>query len=324
MTITNAISIATQFLKQVESCKLVGYGDSAGNPTDGYGNRIGARIGAAISQEKADLDLICNIKTALQSLSDAIHPDENNLNLYTDNQIAALISFVFNCGAGNWQIWNCVSNHDIAGIKQQMARFDHIRKNGKIEVCPGLDNRRKAEIALFNNNQIVSTNIVAILPVANDNGHPVEPKPDPTIQQQANVGLQTVAVATVVSSVAVAGKAIQFNLAPYLIGFSLGCVLCLAIGLFLYYRELKLPRSIPEQSGLVYPTWINNLMATSQAFQDALAAMVAAFNAQQAKAVADATTAAQTALNNAVANATAQADTDAVAAVVAATPQAQG
>lgn len=315
MNVANAKFIAKEFLRKVEGLELVGKDDIGGVSTNGYGNTHGAILGVAITKERAEFDLDRNIDLAELNLT--IHRNCDDLD---NHEGAALISFVFNAGAGNWQIWKCPKDQ----IVTQLMRFDHARIDGKLVEIKGLANRREAEVSLWNTGDTDKALKDTIINTSDGtysereiapNHLDVAPRPDPAKQIKADSGIKAVATTVVASLPIAAIKLSGFGIAlPYIIGFTIGCAFCLALGAVLYYFELRKPKqaeirwlkpSEPPQ----LPQWIKDLLMTSQAFQDALAALVKAFQDQQASAVAAATKAA-----------TETADADAVAALAAATP----
>ena len=69
-----------------------------------------------------------------------------------DGQYAALMSFVFNCGSGNFKsstLLKKLNARDYAGAADQFPLWNKGRRNGVLIELPGLTRRRKAERALF-------------------------------------------------------------------------------------------------------------------------------------------------------------------------------
>ena len=65
----------------------------------------------------------------------------------SEHQYAALVSFVFNLGAGrSWAIWPLLNAKQFDAVPVQMMRFDKARVNGQLVEIPGLFNRRAAEV----------------------------------------------------------------------------------------------------------------------------------------------------------------------------------
>lgn len=139
-------------LKQFEGCILVPYKDSAGLWTIGYGHLIadGRTLPDSakykITQKQADLLLKYDViprEKAVERLCTAP---------LSQNEFDALVSFVFNLGAGCFQrstIRQKLNRGDRAGAAKVLLRYN--RAGGK--VIKGLVNRRMAEFKLFMSNQ---------------------------------------------------------------------------------------------------------------------------------------------------------------------------
>jgi lysozyme len=160
------LDLAATLVKRLESCRLVGYPDSEGNATDGWGNTHGAKIGVEITQATADRDLATNLAEADSRLRDVVAPAA--FAALHDHQKAALVSFVFNAGAeAGWTIWKDVDSANLADVPTQLRRFDHGEIGGKLVVIPGLDSRRDAEIVYWNTADVEqAAAIIAAAPVA--------------------------------------------------------------------------------------------------------------------------------------------------------------
>jgi lysozyme len=302
MNLQNSISIAKDFIRKVEGFKSKPYNLGDGHWTNGYGNtKYTPQI--EVSLDKAEKDLDCNINDAVQELLGEC--SLANLAHYEDHEVAALISFVFNAGAGNWTIWTDINKFNFTDIPVQLLRFDHAKINGKLVEVKGLANRRNAEIVLWDTADTNTAFLAGgcgpqgeVKPFA-PNNLDVAPKPDPAKQIKSSNGVKSVATVTAASVPFVAVHATGFHAAlPYIVGFLIGCAFCLALGAILYYFELKKPKlDLPhwvEPAKPQLPDWIVKLMATSQAFQDALAALLAAKDAEAQALVAAAETAADT------------------------------
>lgn len=149
-------------IKSFESCKLVSYKPLPSDPwTIGWGHTgAGVHFGLTITQEKADQLFEKDLAEACRIVEAAVrHP-------LTDNQFAALVSFVYNVGAGR---------KAVAGIDRGKDGFVTLRNGnpstllrrvnaGQLQaaadqflkwtlsagqVVEGLKNRRAAERKLF-------------------------------------------------------------------------------------------------------------------------------------------------------------------------------
>ncbi len=133
-------------LKYFESCRLTAYPDpaSGGAPwTIGWGH-TGPEVtpGLVWTQEQADSQLTSDLVSREQAVSKAVTVP------LTQGQFDALVDFVYNLGAGNFQtstLLSLINAEDMAGAVEQFARWN--KAGGK--VMAGLTRRRAAEAALF-------------------------------------------------------------------------------------------------------------------------------------------------------------------------------
>lgn len=129
-------------IKQYEGCRLAAYRCAAGVWTIGYGHTAGVHSGMTITQAQADAYLRQDIAKFEGYVNNPVCvPITANLN---QNQFDALVSFVFNLGAGNLR--KLCKGRTAAQIAQAMTQY--CKANGK--VLAGLRRRRAAEQALFN------------------------------------------------------------------------------------------------------------------------------------------------------------------------------
>lgn len=130
-----------QLIKSFEGCHLTAYKCPAGVWTIGYGHTSGVYPGMKITQEQADKFLIEDCQKSANYVDNAGYvPLTESLN---NNQRDALISFTYNCGAGNLK--KLCSRRNLNQIAAAMLLYN--KANGKI--LAGLTRRRKAEHALF-------------------------------------------------------------------------------------------------------------------------------------------------------------------------------
>lgn len=137
---------ATNLIKQFEGCKLKAYPDPATGAapwTVGYG-ATGAGIGPTTvwTQVQADFDL----ETRVEALG-AFIDSECKIPL-TDEEKAALISFTYNVGRGNFDhstLLKKLNSGDIEGASQEFLKWNMAA--GK--VIAGLTKRRGGEMAEF-------------------------------------------------------------------------------------------------------------------------------------------------------------------------------
>lgn len=129
--------------KDFEKCRLVPYQDSKGVWTDGWGNTHGViPHGPAITQAKADADLVLNTADAVYAVNHYVA-----IRL-SQPEFDALVDFVFNVGTGNFSsstLLRKLNRGDLAGAAQEFERWD---MSGGVHLA-GLMRRRLAEQAEF-------------------------------------------------------------------------------------------------------------------------------------------------------------------------------
>lgn len=127
-------------IKQFEGCRLKAYKPVAAEKyyTIGWGH-YGADVteNMTISQEKADAILVEDLKKFERSVTGT----KLDLN---QNQFDALVSFTYNCGAGNLQ--KLVKDRTLSQIADAMLLYN---KGADKKVLSGLMRRRELERALF-------------------------------------------------------------------------------------------------------------------------------------------------------------------------------
>lgn len=124
-------------IKSFEGCRLTAYKDAVGVLTIGYGHTKDVKAGQKITQAQADEYLKQDI-ARFEKAVDALKMDFN------ENQFSALVSFAFNCGAGNLN--KLCKGRTKAEISSKMLLYN--KAGGK--VLAGLTRRRIAENALYN------------------------------------------------------------------------------------------------------------------------------------------------------------------------------
>lgn len=124
-------------IKKYEGCRLTAYKCPAGVWTIGYGHTEGVSEGQKISQQQAEQYLVEDLVKYEKYVEKYVDLELNQ------NQFDALVSFTYNCGAGNLKKLVKNRNH-----KQIAEAFQYYRKaNGKI--LSGLVKRRAEEKTLF-------------------------------------------------------------------------------------------------------------------------------------------------------------------------------
>lgn len=127
-------------IKRFEGCKLTSYKDSVGVWTIGYGHTSGVTSGQTITQAQADAFLRSDCGTAEKAVNAYYARYQWN-----QNQFDALVSFTFNCGAGNLKTLLQGGTRTIAQISAKIPAYN--KAGGK--VLAGLTRRRAAEKELF-------------------------------------------------------------------------------------------------------------------------------------------------------------------------------
>lgn len=159
-----ALVLAEEIAKPFESCRLRAYWDPVGFPTNGWGNllsretkqRVMLRLGLTsagadawlqetwpeITQEKADRDFRINLDKAFTSVRRLVKIP------LKAGQVAALIDFAFNLGAGNLQastLLKLINRSEFLEAAEQFLRWN---KAGGI-ILKGLTRRCRARRQMF-------------------------------------------------------------------------------------------------------------------------------------------------------------------------------
>lgn len=166
--------------------KMLKPGDEVlGTLTGGYGHTgPELHIGMTVTQAMAEGWLLDDLGIAAERLWRRIGPVVEDL---TDNQYAALLSFVFNLGVdGNMAtatIWRRLRARQFDQVPGEMMRF--VRAGGK--KLQGLVNRRAAEVALFTSfepgieHHTPPSSAVRLMDTPPVPADPVEPKKSATV-----------------------------------------------------------------------------------------------------------------------------------------------
>lgn len=144
---------AIEFIAAHEGCRLTAYLDSANVPTIGYGHIDGVKMGDTCTAAQARAWLALEVVTkAAQPLAAKIG---NAVDALTENQYAALLSLVFNVGAGDWTIFKLVKARQFDQVPTQFMRF--VNAGGR--KVQGLVNRRADEVKLWSTDEPGSEDI---------------------------------------------------------------------------------------------------------------------------------------------------------------------
>ena len=141
----NISSKGIDLIKHFEGCELEAYHCAAGVPTIGYGHIKGVKMGDTITQEEAESMLVHELEEY-----------ENYIHKYVavpldQNQFDALVSWVFNLGAGNLAASTLLKVLNAGSYDEVPAQIMRWNKAGG-KVLEGLTRRRQAEADLFNDN----------------------------------------------------------------------------------------------------------------------------------------------------------------------------
>lgn len=137
-----------KLIKEHEGCRLKAYKCPAGIDTIGYGNTYyedgtKVKIGDVITQDKADKLLMFILEGFLKSILKVL-----KVNL-TENQIGAIVSFVYNVGLGNFLkstlLKKINKNPNDPTIKDEFMKWNKANN----VVLNGLTKRRQKEAELY-------------------------------------------------------------------------------------------------------------------------------------------------------------------------------
>lgn len=131
-----------QLTEGFESCKLKAYQDSKGVWTIGYGHTGNVLPGMTCTQAQAEAWLLMDIAWAEREVNRLVKVP------LSQGEFDALVDFVFNCGAGNFQhstLLELLNHNDYVKAATEFEKWDRC---GGVEL-PGLLRRRKAEAAEF-------------------------------------------------------------------------------------------------------------------------------------------------------------------------------
>jgi lysozyme len=120
----------------------------AGVPTIGYGHTANVTLGQSITPQEAEDILQDDMQIFAEAVEKAITVELN------DNQFSALVSFAFNCGAGNLRVSTLrrkLNTNDYDCVPSELSRWVKATdpSTGKKRSLAGLVKRRAAEGALF-------------------------------------------------------------------------------------------------------------------------------------------------------------------------------
>ena len=139
---------AINLIKESEGCRLKAYKCSAGVDTIGYGNTFypdgtKVKIGDTITQQRAEELLLFILEGFLSGINKVVKVKLN------DNQIGAIVCFVYNIGIGNFTkstlLKKLNQNPNDPTIKDEFMKWNKVNK----VVLKGLEVRRSKEALLY-------------------------------------------------------------------------------------------------------------------------------------------------------------------------------
>lgn len=155
-----------ELIKHFEGLRLTGYIDPVGIPTIGYGHTgPEVRVGETISEAKAEQLLRADLDKFESGVRNRVTVT------VSDNAFAALVSFAFNTGLGNFgssTLLKKLNQGDAKGASKEFLRWVKGTINGKKVTLPGLVRRRKAESKLFDTPDSVGATIAPAQPVGGE------------------------------------------------------------------------------------------------------------------------------------------------------------
>jgi len=133
-------------IKAYESLRLEAYRGPTGKVLIGYGHSKTAYMGMKISAAKSEDLLREDLRMIEEDISGRLTRP------VTSNQFSAMVCLAYNIGTGSFST-STVLKETNAGRKQAAADafllWNKVRVNGKLEVSPHLDEKRRRERALY-------------------------------------------------------------------------------------------------------------------------------------------------------------------------------
>lgn len=197
---------AVDIVAKWEGKKLKAYKDIVGVWTIGYGH-TGPEVGPGmtITAARARDLLRVDLEEAAGRIAARIGPVVNDL---TENQYAALLSFVFNLGADpKWNIWKVLKARAFDQVPTQLIRF--VYAGG--QKVQGLVNRRTDEVRLWSTEEPGSTEEV----MPSSTTRVMETPPAPMEKPLATSKSFITTVATVAATAPVAAKQVLDAATPF-------------------------------------------------------------------------------------------------------------
>jgi lysozyme len=207
-----AIDIVTRW----EGLKLKAYLCPAGVWTIGYGS-TGPNVvkGLVITKAQALALLRADLEVAADRILTRIGPVVTAL---SDNQYAALISFVFNLGANpQWTIWKVLKAKAFDQVPTQLMRFIKARDpdTGQLITLKGLVNRRTDEVKLWTTPDEDEPEVIMPSGTTREVETPPAPMEKPAATSRSFVASAVTAGAAVTAAVPQGIEQVNKAVAPY-------------------------------------------------------------------------------------------------------------
>jgi GH24 family phage-related lysozyme (muramidase) len=197
-------------------------------------------IGLKVTPAMVDRWLDMDIATAAMRLYNVVKPDV--IDSLTDNQYAAMISFVFNLGTEpTWTIWKVLNARQYDQVPAQFARF--VYSDGK--KMDGLVNRRNAEIALWSTAEPGSVANTPPSSVTREADTPPAPPPPKPLDKAS----MAVKVTTAVTAVGAGASQVKDIVAPHMtvspifakvVAVLTGVIIvCAVLALWIHHEQAK-------------------------------------------------------------------------------------
>lgn len=217
-----------------------------GTLTAGYGHTDGLLpwIGRPVTHAMARVWLDDDLRGAAIRLLDVLKPDV--IAAMSDQQYAALLSFVFNVGCKrSWTIWSVINARQFDQVPLRLMQFVNTEETGRLVISPGLVSRRSAEVKLW----CLGSGKVATAPAAAA-AAPVVPTPmDPQPPTQSKMLVSAVAsvvaaLPNALSRLPKAGAAMHGGFWHTVLGYTSAAALALAaasvVFIWLHRRAARL------------------------------------------------------------------------------------
>lgn len=137
-------------IKGHEGFRAKAYQCPAGIWTIGYGHTCGVNSGDVITEAQGEVFLRYDLVTAENTVNNQRLP-------LNQNKFDALVSFVFNVGAGNFirstLLRKAKANVNDPSIAAEFRKWNKGRVNGVLTVLPGLTRRREDEQKIYFENE---------------------------------------------------------------------------------------------------------------------------------------------------------------------------